>query len=438
MSLLDREPGDDINFMEYRPYFFGLSAVLIVLTTISLFNPGPRMGTDFEGGTEVEIAFSKPVQAGALRATIQEIGFQSPDVVEVDDDDMPNRFLIRVKEVSAMSPEQQAAATKALCLIPEEGELKDPACPKNLQTTEIKFSPGGDKISVRYAEKVCGPPEKLVKCPPRAGIKAQLAGKIAGMSLRGGKNNVVVQNQRDNKVEFYFKSKGHQIMDGLREKLGADVVPPEPLRVEWIGPKAGKQLRDAAIKSITIAILFIMVYIAFRFDMRFAPGAIAALMHDVFLAIGAMVLTQREVTLSTVAALLTIVGYSINDTVVVYDRIRENLGKYRKMTFPKIINRSITEMLGRTIKTSLTTMCALAPFFIWGTGVIKDFAFTMLVGVAIGTYSSIYVAAPLTEFIDRKVFAKTVKKKKRRRRRRKGSPSSKSDGGPSSKAGATV
>ena len=236
----------------------------------------------------------------------------------------------------------------------------------------------------------------------------------------------MVQNPRDNRVEFYFKSKGAQIMDGLRKGLGAEAVPATPLRIEWIGAKAGSQLRDAAIKSITIAVIVIMLYIAFRFDMRFAPGAIAALVHDVFLAMGAMVLARREVTLSTVAALLTIVGYSINDTVVVYDRIRENLGRYRKMSFPKVINRSVTEMLGRTIKTSMSTALALLPFLFFGSGVIRDFAFTLLVGVAVGTYSSIYVAAPLTELIDRRVFGTSIKRKKRRVRRKKkdASPSS--------------
>ena len=125
-----------------------------------------------------------------------------------------------------------------------------------------------------------------------------------------------------------------------------------------------------------------------------------------------------------IAALLTIVGYSINDTVVVYDRIRENLGRYRKMKFPAVINRSVTEMLGRTLKTSLTTIMVLLPFMVIGTGVIRDFAFTMTVGVVVGTYSSIYVASPLTEFIDRRIFGAAVKKKRRVKRRKKDGPPS--------------
>jgi preprotein translocase subunit SecF len=414
-------PGKDIDFMGYRPYFLGLSILLMVASAIAMYTPGPRWGIDFKGGTELEVAFTKPVEAGDLRKTVEDLGFAGPDVVQVADDNNPHRFMIRVREVSSLTEEQRAGIIQALCLVPEGGaKLDSAACPEGIQTEEVKFSPGGDKVSVRYKQSVCGPAQGDVKCPARADIAAQLSGKVAGVDMRAGANNPVVQNVRDHRVEFFLKSKGDQIMDGLKDTLGAEVVPAVPLRVEWIGPKAGRQLRDAAIKSISIAILFIMVYIAFRFDMRFAPGAIAALVHDVFLAMGAMVLAQREVTLSTVAALLTIVGYSINDTVVVYDRIRENLGTYRKMTFPKIINRSVTEMLGRTIRTSGLTAAAVSPFLFWGTGVIKDFAFTLLVGVVVGTYSSIYIAAPLTELIDRRLFKQTVKKKRRVRRRKKG------------------
>jgi preprotein translocase subunit SecF len=413
----------DIDFMGFRRYFIGLSILLAIGSVIGFINPGPRFGTDFIGGTEIEVAFTQPVDAAKVRKAVEDAGFPGPDVVQVDADAHPNQFMIRVKEVTAIDDNQKAQISAKLCLAPEQGTddppLDETKCPKELQTSEIKFSPGGDKVAVRYLSNVCGEPQPDKACPPRADVVAQLSGNVAGVELRSGANNPVVQNPRDNRVEFYFKSKGDQLMDGLRKGLGAEAVPAQPLRVEWIGAKAGSQLRDAAIKSITIAVIVIMLYIAFRFDMRFAPGAIAALVHDVFLAMGAMVLARREVTLSTVAALLTIVGYSINDTVVVYDRIRENLGKYRKMSFPKVINRSITEMLGRTIKTSLSTALALLPFLFFGSGVIRDFAFTLLVGVAVGTYSSIYVAAPLTEVIDRRIFGRSIKRKKRRVRRKK-------------------
>ncbi len=426
LKLFGVKPGEDIDFMGTRRYFLGVSALLILASVVGFFVPGPRYGTDFKGGTEVEIAFKQPIDAAKVRATVQEIGFAAPDVVAVGDDPNVPQFMIRVKEVSSLTDEHKRALEAALCYQSEGAKtaIDEARCPLELRATEVKFSPGGDKVTARYgnADTICGEAKPNLSCPPSPKVVAQLSGSIDGIELRAGDNNPVVINPRDNKVEFYFKSRGDQIMDGLRQKLGAEVVPATPLRVEWIGPKAGKQLRDSAIKSISIAIICILLYIAFRFDMRFAPGAILALVHDVFLAMGMMVLARREVTLTTVAALLTIVGYSINDTVVVYDRIRENLGRYRKMSFPKIINRSITEMLGRTIKTSGLTAAAVIPFLFWGTGVIKDFAFTLLVGVVVGTYSSIYIAAPLTELIDRKIFGKTVKKKRRVRRRRKRSP----------------
>jgi preprotein translocase subunit SecF len=125
-----------------------------------------------------------------------------------------------------------------------------------------------------------------------------------------------------------------------------------------------------------------------------------------------MIIARKEITLSTVAAMLTIVGYSITDTVVVYDRIRENLGKHRNMSFSAVINLSVSEMLGRTLITSGTVMLALVAFLVWGTSTLKDFAFAMLVGVAVGTYSSIYVAAPITEWADRRFFGASADKKK--------------------------
>jgi preprotein translocase subunit SecF len=236
--------------------------------------------------------------------------------------------------------------------------------------------------------------------------------------LRPGANNPVVQNTRDRKVEFFLKSKGDQIMDGLKASLGPDKVPDAPLRVEWIGPKAGKQLRDAAIISISLSLIVIMLYVEFRFDVRFAPGGIVALMHDVLVAVGAMVATQRELTLSGVAALLTVVGFSMNDTVVIYDRIRENLGKYRHMTFPQLINRSVTETLSRTFRTSTTALAAIAPFMFYGTQVIKDFAFAMFVGMIAGIYSTIFIASPITDWLDRKFFGRKLSKKRRRRKKK--------------------
>ncbi|EYF07342.1 protein translocase subunit SecF [Chondromyces apiculatus] len=395
------KPGRQYDFMGKRWLFIGFSGILLLLSIFSFIKPGPKLGTDFKGGTEIEVAFTAPVSASDVREAIEQGGFSSPDVVAVSDPANPNRYLIRVQDVSALGDAQKGKITAQLCHPDEGTPLPADRCPVQLQAHEVKFSPGGDKIAARYEV-----------APDLEGIKKQLAG-VEGVALREGANNPVLVSERDHKVEIYLKSKGDQLMDVLRSSLGADKVPAQALRVEWIGPKAGDQLRDSAIKSVLVALLFIMAYVAFRFDVRFAPGGIIALIHDVGIALGAMVITQREITLSTVAALLTIVGYSITDTVVVYDRIRENLSKHRDKTFAEIINLSISEMLGRTILVSCATALSLVMFFIWGTGTLKDFAFTLVVGIVVGTYSSIYVAAPLTEWIDRRFFKGSSYKRKK-------------------------
>jgi preprotein translocase subunit SecF len=385
------------DFMGQKRIFAFISVFVFLAALVSVFKPGLYLGTDFKGGTEIEVAFSQKVDAGQVRQAVVKSGFSLPDVIKVDDANHPYHYMIRVQEVSTIAPEKQTEIEQKLCY----GENLPPdQCPENHVATEVKFSPGGDKISLRFR-----------KAPDLQWIKQQAAG-VAGISLRPGENNPVIQNARDNKVEIYLMSKGDQLMAGLRTNLGADKVPETALRSEWIGPKAGAQLRDAALKAIAIAIVFIMVYIALRYDMRFAPGAVIAMGHDAVTVLGFLVLTHREVNLTTVAAVLTVVGYSVNDTVIVYDRVRENLGRLRGTSFVSLINISLSEMLSRTILTSGTVVISLAAFFIWGTGVLKDFALTLIVGVTLGTYSSIYVALPLTEWLDHTVFARVGQKKK--------------------------
>lgn len=400
------KPGREFDFMGKRWYFMGVSALLLVLSVIAFFKPGPKLGTDFKGGTEITVEFLKPVDAGDIRAAATKAGFDSPDVVEIKQPGAQNRFMVRVQETEALSEQQRQAVRDHMCFVSEGQTPPSDTCPPALRATEVKFSPGGDKISARYEVS-----------PDLEGVRKQLEG-LPGIEIRKGEKSITLLSERDHKVEIFLKSKGDQLMDGLRAQLGPEVVPETALGVEWVGPKAGAQLRDAAIKSVVIALFFIMAYIAVRFDVRFAPGGIVALIHDVGIALGAMIITQREITLSTVAAMLTIVGYSITDTVVVYDRIRENLTKHREMSFSHIVNLSISEMLGRTIITSGVTALSMVMFLIWGTGVLKDFAFALLVGFIVGTYSSIYVAAPFTEWVDRRFFgAKAGQRKKLSRTR---------------------
>jgi preprotein translocase subunit SecF len=385
--------GTIYDFMGARKLFLFISLLVTVASVVALWYPGPKWSTDFKGGTEVEIAFLQQVSEDQVREAVQAAGFSHPEVIRVNDTSNPNHFLVRVQEVSSISDEKKTEIERALCF--GEG-LSVEQCPETERATEVKLSPGGEKITIRYANE-----------PDPVRIGERLAG-ISGIQLRDSttaQGNPFIQNAREHKVEVQLKSKGDQLIDGLKHKLGSDVVPESALRVEWIGPKAGAQLRDAALKSIAIAIVFVMIYIAFRFDLRFAPGAVIGLIHDAMVTVGFLILLGREISLITVAALLTVVGYSVNDTVVVYDRVRENLGKQRGAGFVQIINLSLSEMLGRTILTGTTVIFSLMMFFLWGTGALKDFALTMIIGTVLGTYSSIYVALPMTYWLDQRFFA---------------------------------
>ena len=169
----------------------------------------------------------------------------------------------------------------------------------------------------------------------------------------------------------------------------------EVLRVESVGPRVGDELRSNAIKAVFLALGLILVYVAFRYDWRYSLGAVVALFHDVFISLGAVSLTNREVTLTVVAAFLTIAGFSINDTIVVFDRIRERKQSLRRDTPEKIMNVAINETLSRTVITSLTVALTVLALFFLGGEVIHDFSFAMLVGVVFGTYSSVFVASAL-------------------------------------------
>lgn len=176
---------------------------------------------------------------------------------------------------------------------------------------------------------------------------------------------------------------------------------PEVLRTDIVGPKAGEQLRTSGFQAMAWALLMIMIYIALRFDYKYSPGAIVALTHDIVIIIGIFVLTQKEFSLQIVGALLAVIGYSVNDTVVVYDRVRENEEKIVGKSLKEQINVSLNETLSRTLLTSITTFIVAAIMFVMGGGVIHDFFFAICIGVLVGTYSSVFVAAPIILFFDK-------------------------------------
>ena len=186
-------------------------------------------------------------------------------------------------------------------------------------------------------------------------------------------------------------------VDAVRGALGEEI---EYRRTEVVGPKVSSELLEDGIWAVGLAMFAIMVYIWFRFEWQFGLGALIALMHDVITTIGVFALMQFEFNLATVAAVLTIAGYSINDTVVVYDRVREKLRKYKSTALPEVFNMAINKTLSRTVMTSVTTLLALLALYFLGGEVIRDFAFAMIWGIIIGTYSSICLAVPLLLYLN--------------------------------------
>ena len=238
---------------------------------------------------------------------------------------------------------------------------------------------GGTLIEVRTEE-----------APDIGAMREALGGLDLGeISLQafGDENDVLIRIEKQSDVEGEDAALAAQV----QEALGGI----ELRRVEFVGPKVGGELREAAIWAVAIALAAIMLYIWFRFEWQFAIAAVIALAHDVISTIGLFALLQLEFNLATVAAVLTIAGYSINDTVVVFDRVRENLRKYKKTEIKALLDMSINQTLSRTLMTSVTTLIALGALFVFGGPVVHDFAGAMIWGIIVGTYSSIFVAGPL-------------------------------------------
>jgi preprotein translocase subunit SecF len=376
-----------IDFIKPWRVVASFSALMVLISWVLFFVwPGPQWGIDFQGGTELHLQFNveedgtriedaEPVTIDQIRSALAVIGL-GDDVVQRIGAPERQEFQIRIKDTTSGSDDLQAQVLDSLRERYGADAVGEPRVDAEVGTRmEIPFSSGRAPAVVEVA----------------SALKA-----IEGVQLAEGKD----------RAEVIVR------LPGLAEILKRDLetelkVPFRTLSMDSVGPKVGGDLRTQGIISVLITLGLVLVYIAFRFDIAFAPGAILALLHDVSLTLGVFVLLGLEINLPMVGALLTIVGYSLNDTIVIFDRIRENQDRYRRQDLASLINTSINETMTRTMATSVTTFLAIMPFLLFGGSlipqllgmpsagdVIWSFAFAMLLGIVFGTYSTIYVASP--------------------------------------------
>lgn len=389
-----------MDFVKPRKIFASISAVAVLASWILFFvYPGPQWGIDFQGGTEILVEFNadyardangdpirgqivhlddvEPVGIDAIRDALAEMDL-GDDVVQSVGAEEQEQYQIRIKDTTEGSDEMQAQVMTALRGKYGADQVKDARTEAEVGTRMVIPFAGKDTPPIEELQELLTPIDEAIT--------------VADSKERG-------------QVSVTLPGIADLITAQLDEAIEAPFV---VLSTDSVGPKVGSDLATQGFVAIMITLGLVLVYIAFRFDIAFAPGAVLALLHDVSLTAGVFVIIGLEINLAIVGALLTIVGYSLNDTIVIYDRIRENQDRYRRKDMPELINVSINETMARTLATSVTTFLAILPFLIFGGtllqtvfpgmpsagSVIWSFAFAMLLGIIFGTYSTIYIASP--------------------------------------------
>ena len=364
-----------INFSGFRYKAFLLSAVVIVAGLVSLaIKGGPDLSIDFEGGTLVQVRFDQPVSIGDLRQVVADDGYDG----EIQEFGAHNEYLITIEKISEEGLASETLLDALNGAFPEGGWAV--VSSRELEPDLSADFEGGNLVIVS-ADSI--PPIETLK----SGVKAHGVGII---ELTRESESTVAFNLPYLGVESQAVGK---LYNSILKRFPERTI--ELRRTESVGPKIGEELKNRTWAAIVISLFGILVYISWRFEFKFAVGAIIALIHDVLITVGLFSIMGKEISLVIVAALLTIVGYSLNDTIVVYDRIRENFSLRRRESYERMIDISINDSLSRTIITSLTTLIVVLFLFFYGGEVIHDFAFALLVGIVVGTYSSIFVASPI-------------------------------------------
>jgi preprotein translocase subunit SecF len=356
--------GLEFDFCKWRYVAMSVSGLLVLLSVIAFFVIGPNYGTDFTGGTEIHLKFKEEMPIGDLRRGLAELGLPDDSVWAVNGSDS-GVFAIRIGDPRFGMDGLETEVRAALDKLYGEGWIQ--------QIT------GSAELSARFVVNYA-PPYR-----DDAQITKDLQPFFPGARAGPG--------AEENQVAIEIPGLDERIRQTLADEFADH--PFEVLAIDSVGPRAGADLRRQAFIALTATVALILVYVAFRFDFEFAPGAVIAVMHDVILTVGVFVLFQLDFNLQTVGALLTILGWQINDTIVVYDRIRENKDRYRRTDTITLINKSLSETLTRTITTNAAVLLAILSFFVWGGAVLRDFGVAMGCGLLFGTYSTIYIASPL-------------------------------------------
>jgi preprotein translocase subunit SecF len=375
-------PGTRFPFVRSAKYFIALSFVLIVVSIATLaFNYSTRgsalnFGIDFAGGSSarLQLAPGKEVPIQDVREALDAAGFEGASAVTVPDAD--NQVIVHVKDVASIDMATAKGCEEAVNAYPK-AKLKRP----------MSYQEGASKMFFVFES-----------APVYSELEALLT--KAGCE---GKVDKGTGKQDEFPVEVSLVGMGVKIQDELNQALGQGTVT-AIVSSETVGAKVGSQLKADGVKSLLYALGFIFLYVMLRFDLRFAPGGILALAHDAFITVGAFALTWKEFNLQTIAALLTIVGYSINDTIVVFDRIRERVALSRDTPIEETTDVALNETLSRTILTSGTTLLVVLATWALGTGTIKDFAFALMIGIVVGTYSSLFIACPIFLWVNRRFY----------------------------------
>ena len=362
----------NIDFIGRRKIFIGLSLVLLIAGAASLaMKGGPKLGIDFKGGTLVYVKFQDPPEVDQIRQALTSRGLDVATLQPFEDGSELKIDLNIESEVATESGKVQIVETLNEVYPAESGRLDF----NNVGIEEL-----GSRLMNN---------PKVASSPLTSDEIRQAAATLVGIRDEAPNSGII----RDFSELATTDGVDPAILSALQDEtyLGKFAV----RGVEVVGPKVGSQLQVQALRATLFALGGMLVYIAFRFEWVYGFAAVAAVFHDVLITVGFFSLFDREIELTVIAALLTLVGYSMNDTIVIFDRVRENRKLTRKMGLEDLLNRSINQTLARTVLTSGLTLIAVLCLFILGGEVLRGFSFALVVGVLVGTYSSIFIASPI-------------------------------------------